>query len=210
MIPAISKRTLQRLPTYLSYLKSLPGSGEDSISATAIAEGLELGEVQVRKDLALVSNRGRPKIGYIRSELIADLEEFLGYNDVTSAVLVGAGQLGKALLSYDGFRNYGINIVAAFDVNTSIVKSVYCDKQVFHLSKLEDLCKRFKIHIGIITVPAKEAQEICDLLVKSGIKAIWNFAPVHLQVPEGILVQNENMAASLAVLSNHLSERFPQ
>lgn len=208
MTPAISKRALQRLPTYLSYLKSLPGSGEDSISATAIAERLELGEVQVRKDLALVSNRGRPKIGYIRSELIADLEKFLGYNDVSSAVLVGAGQLGKALLSYDGFRSYGINIVAAFDISPSIIQSVYYDKQIFHLSKLENLCKRFKIHIGIITVPAKEAQEICDLLVKIGIKAIWNFAPVHLQVPEGILVQNENMAASLAVLSNHLSERF--
>lgn len=207
MTQSISKQALQRLPTYLTYLRSLP-KDEGAISATAIAEALGLGEVQVRKDLAFVSNRGKPKIGYVKSELIYDLEQFLGYNDVTSAILIGAGQLGKALLSYEGFSNYGINIIAAFDSSPVSAHTVYCGKQIFPMEKLPNLCQRFQVHIGVITVPADQAQSVCDLLVRYGVKAIWNFAPALLHVPDGILVQNENMAASLAVLSNHLSEIY--
>lgn len=204
----ISKATLKRLPTYLSYLKALPADASANISATALAAGLHMGEVQVRKDLALVSDGGRPKIGYNREHLIADIENFLGYGNSNDAVLIGAGKLGRALLGYGGFAEYGLNIVAAFDANDTLIGTTNGGKPIMHLSRLGEVCQRYKIKIGIITVPAEYAQGVCDLLIENGILAIWNFAPKHLNVPDGILVQNENMAASLALLCKHLNERM--
>lgn len=204
----ISSATLKRLPIYLNYLKSLPQDRPANISATALASALGLGEVQVRKDLASVCEGGKPKIGYIVEDLISSIEEFLGYKDTNDAVIVGAGKLGKALLDYTGFKNYGLNIVAAFDIDAALQGKTETGKSIFALDKFEDLCRRLKIKIGIITVPANCAQEVCDMMVKNGIKAIWNFAPTHLNVPDDILVHHENIAASLAVLSNHLTERL--
>lgn len=206
MTQNISKHTLQRLPMYLSYIKGLPEDAPKNISATTIAEALQLNDVQVRKDLASVSSSGKPKVGYNVKDLIAELETFLGYNDIDNAVIVGAGSLGKALLNYSGFKAYGLNIIAAFDLCEEPTE--FQGKTVFPIAQLESFCRKVNIHIGIITVPASSAQEICDLLVNSGIRAIWNFAPVHLVVPDGILVQNENMASSLALLSNHLREQM--
>lgn len=203
----ISKATLKRLPTYLAYLKSLPEDSSAHISATALAAALGMGEVQVRKDLALVSNGGRPKIGYLREGLISDLEEFLGYANTNDAVLVGAGKLGRALMSYNGFAEYGLNIVAAFDADEALMGTLKSGKPIMHMSRMEEFCKKHKIRIGIITVPSEYAQEVCDRMIESGIQAIWNFAPKHLDVPDHILVQTENMAASLAVLSKHLQEQ---
>ena len=200
----ISKQTLQRLPLYLSYIKALPADAPKNISATMIAEALQLNDVQVRKDLASVSSSGKPKVGYNVKDLVAELESFLGYDNVDDAIIVGAGSLGKALLNYGGFKAYGLNVLAAFDLCEEPVE--FQGKTIFPIDQLESVCRRMNIHIGIITVPAASAQEICDSLVKSGVRAIWNFAPVHLVVPEGILVQNENMASSLALLSNHLRE----
>ena len=204
----ISRATLKRLPTYLSYLKALPSEASANISATALAAGLHMGEVQVRKDLALVSDGGRPKIGYNREHLIADIENFLGYGNSNDAVLIGAGKLGRALLGYGGFAEYGLNIVAAFDANDTLIGTTNGGKPIMHLSRLGEVCQRYKIKIGIITVPAEYAQGVCDLLIENGILAIWNFAPKHLNVPDGILVQNENMAASLALLCKHLNEHM--
>jgi len=195
-----------RLPSYLSYLKSLPEGDNEYVSATTVAMALGLNDVQVRKDLACVSKKGRPKLGYVTEELIKDIESFLGYDDLNDAIIVGAGRLGGALMSYDGFKEYGLNIVAAFDVDESKVGTEICGKKVLPMDKMAELCERMKIRIGIITVPAHAAQMVCDMLVKSGIYAIWNFAPTHLKVPDNILVQQENMAASLAVLSVHLAE----
>ena len=177
----ISKATLKRLPTYLAYLKSLPEGSSVNISATALAAGLHMGEVQVRKDLALVSSGGRPKIGYNRAAL---------------------------MLGYSGFAEYGLNIVAAFDENDAIIGTSKSGKPIMHLSRLGEICRREQIKIGIITVPAEQAQGVCDLLISNGILAIWNFAPKHLNVPDHILVQNENMAASLALLCKHLNEQM--
>ncbi len=204
----ISKQALQRLPVYLNYLKSLPDNDPVNISATAISEALHLHDVQVRKDLAIVSTGGRPKIGYVTKDLIADLQRYLGYDNAENAVVVGAGNLGRALLSYEGFGAYGLNIVAAFDIDEALAGQTVRGKEIFLVAKLEDLCERLKIRIGIITVPAVAAQQMCDRLIRGGVLAIWNFAPVHLNVPEGVLVQNENMAASLALLSKHLSEKM--
>ena len=205
----ISKLTLQRLPVYLNYLRRLPEGLYPHISATAIAAGLGLGEVQVRKDLAAMSNgHGKPKAGFIIEELINNMEETLGYHNSNDAVLVGVGSLGRALLGYGGFAECGLNIVAAFDANPALAGKTVSGKRVFPMEKLRDMCSRMGVHIGIITVPAGAAQGVCDALVSAGVLAIWNFAPVHLQVPADILVQSENMAASLALLSNHLRDRF--
>ena len=123
-------------------------------------------------------------------------------------MLVGAGRLGKALLAYEGFGEYGLNIVAGFDTDPLAVNTEVGGKRILPMDRLEDLCRRMKVRIGIITVPGEHAQAVCSLLIKSGILAVWNFSNVHLDVPEGILVQNENMAVPLAILSNHLKERF--
>ena len=204
----ISRSTVKRLPTYLTYLKSLPADGATHISATAMAAALGMGEVQVRKDLALVSDGGRPKIGYLRADLIRDLEDFLGYGNTNDAVLVGAGKLGQALLGYGGFAEYGLNIIAAFDSDEDRLGTDKSGKPILALHQLEDFCKGHSVRIGIITAPAANAQAVCDRLIAGGIEAIWNFAPKHLDVPEHILVQTENMAASLALLSKHLTERL--
>lgn len=203
---SISKQTLLRLPSYLSYLKSLPEGDNEHVSATMIATALGLNDVQVRKDLACVSKKGRPKLGYVTGDLIKDIESFLGYDDLNDAIIVGAGRLGGALMSYEGFKEYGLNIVAAFDTDERVVGTEICGKKILPMDKIKDLCESLKIRIGIITVPAHAAQKVCDMLVESGIYAIWNFAPTHLKVPDNILVQQENMAASLAVLSAHLAE----
>lgn len=201
----VSKSVLKRLPVYLSYLRSLPESGTPYISATALANALGMGEVQVRKDLALVSDGGRPKIGYFRESLIEDISQFLGYDNTTDAILVGAGKLGQALLGYGGFEAYGLNILTAFDVNPAQTQE---GKAILPMEELESYCRANQILMGIITVPAQYAQQVCDRMIACGIKAIWNFAPVHLDVPGNILVQNENMATSLAVLSMHLQAQI--
>ena len=205
----ISKSVLKRLPVYLAYLKSLPDDSPPYISATALANALGMGEVQVRKDLALVSNGGRPKIGYLRENLAEDINQFLGYDNTTDAILVGAGKLGQALLGYSGFDAYGLNILAAFDVKPAADRTED-GKLILPMEELESFCRTHKILMGIITVPADHAQEVCDKLIACGIKAIWTFAPVHLEVPENILVQNENMATSLAVLSMHLQAQIKE
>ena len=174
----ISRQALRRLPFYLDYLKKKQAAND-----------LKLNEVQVRKDLASVSvTGGKPKTGYVAAELIRDLESFLGYDNTKEAVIAGAGKLGQALLSYKEFDRYGLNIVAAFDTDESIIDS----KRILPAD------------IGIICVPPECAQSVCDKMVASGILAIWNFAPVHLSVPTGVIVQYENLAASLAVLSQNL------
>ena len=203
----ISKSVLKRLPGYLAYLQSLPDGTATYISATALANALGMGEVQVRKDLAQVSDGGRPKIGYLRERLIEDISQFLGYDNTTDAILVGAGKLGQALLGYSGFEAYGLNILAAFDVFPPSDKTDD-GKAIYNISELENFCKSHNVLMGIITVPAPFAQQVCDKLIENGIKAVWNFAPAHLDVPDNILVQNENMATSLAVLSMHLQAQI--
>lgn len=205
----ISKSVLKRLPGYLAYLKSIPDGQYTNISATALANALGMGEVQVRKDLAMVSDGGRPKIGYLRESLIDDIEQFLGYDNTTDAVLIGAGKLGQALLGYGGFDAYGLNILAAFDVNPITTRTDE-GKPICHIDELDTFCRTHKVLMGIITVPAEHAQAVCDRLIQCGIKAIWNFAPIHLEVPDKILVQNENMATSLAVLSMHLQANMKE
>lgn len=198
----ISKATLNRLPSYLKYLYQLDKLNVATVSSTTIANGLNLNPVQVRKDIALVSSvAGKPKMGYVTKEIIADLEGFLGYNNTHDAILVGVGGLGKAFLGYGGFENYGLNIVAAFDNNEKLVNTKINGKPVYDVGKLQSIVARFNIQIGIITVPSYAAQEVADRMVAAGIKAIWNFASVHLNIPSNVALKNEDLASSLALLS---------
>lgn len=193
----ISKKLLKRLPIYLSHLKSLP---EDSnVSATAMARALGLGDVQVRKDLAKVSGAGRRRTGRSTEQLIQDIEMYLDFAALTGTVIVGAGKLGQALLDYNGFEEAGLNVMAGFDLEPCPECSEN-GKPIYPMHRLEHFCRHYDVHIGVITVPAESAQQVCDALVECGITAIWNFAPVHLKVPDHVLVQSENLAVSLTAL----------
>lgn len=204
---AISRQALSRMPYYLQHLKRLSQEGVSLVSAPCVADAMGLNEVQVRKDFAAVSTtHGKPRSGFVVKELIADMEAFLGYQNVADAVLVGAGSLGRALLSYKGFDHYGLNITAAFDCDQSLWGSEINKKKIMPADRISEICRRLNVHIGIITVPAEAAQTVCDQLVAGGILAIWNFSQARLFAPENILIKNENMAASLALLSNHLKE----
>jgi redox-sensing transcriptional repressor len=201
----VTTQALHRMPYYIQQLRALQSENVETVSAPRIAELLDLNEVQVRKDFAAVSSsKGKPKAGFSVSELIDNMEEFLGYHNTEDAVLVGVGSLAHAILIHEGFKNYGLNIVAAFDTNTNFIGSEINNIKILPADKISNLCRRMKIHIGIITVPAEQAQIVCDQLAAGGVLAIWNFAAVHLSVPDHILVQNENLAASLAMLSKHL------
>lgn len=206
---SVSIATLERLPRYYRYLLDLQQKGEKNISSVKISEDLKLNSIQVRKDLACISSiSGKPKTGFDVDELIRDIASFLGYDNTTDAIIIGVGQLGKTLLSYPGFSNYGLNIVAGFDLNEDVLKQDVNGKKILPMYKLQDYLERTNVHIGIITVPAAFAQQVADLLVNAGIKAIWNFAPTHIIVPDGVVIKNEDMAASLAILSNKLKELY--
>lgn len=202
---SISKQALRRLPTYLTFLKSLPDNYGLHISAATIAAALGQNEVQVRKDLALACSVGRPKTGYLINELIISLERFLGYNGVTRAIIVGVGSLGSTLLGYREFVNYGLQVVAAFDNDPAVIGREVHGKKVMSTDELPEFCKNNPVQIGIITVPQKAAQSVCDLLTDAGLKAIWNFAPIGLSPHENVFIHNENVASSLALLTHHLA-----
>ena len=201
----VSRKLLQRLPIYLNHLKTLP-EDSDNISATAIAAAVGLGHVQVRKDLAKVSEGGRCRTGRSREKLIRDIESYLEYVSPTGTIIVGAGKLGQALLDYRGFEESGLNVMAGFDI-APVARETGTGKPIYPMSRLESFCRCYSVQIGIIAVPAENAQSVCDTLVANGIHAIWNFAPVRLKVPDYVTVQSENLAVSLATLRMQLRSR---
>lgn len=198
---------LRRLPIYFGYLKQIQERGVKIISSSTIAEDLNLHPVQVRKDMALTRVSGKPRTGFKVDDLIEDLARMLDYNNLKNAVVVGTGHLGSALLNYEGFEGYGLNLIAAFDANPEQVGSQIGKVVIQSMEKMRDIIVEHDVKIGVITVPQKAAQDVCDQMVDAGIEAIWNFAPTHLQVPEGVILQNENIAASLSVLSKRLSDQ---
>ncbi len=200
----VPEPTLRRLPLYYQYLKTVLATGREAISCTHIGKDLDLDPPQIRKDLAYTGIRGMPKVGYQIESLLKSLESFFGWNRIDEAFLAGVGNLGRALLKYEGFERYGFKIVAAFDTDPAIVGQSFCDVKVLHADKLPNLCTRMKIRIGVITTGENVAQKIADQMIEGGIRGIWNFAPVAIKVPEGVIVQNENLAAGLAVLSKKL------
>ena len=199
----VSKATLGRIPLYLRYLKSLPPEIR-TVSATASAKELGFGEVQVRKDLAVFCRTGKPKIGYIREELTACLETFLGCQN-GGAIVVGAGKLGTALLSYTGFEEYGCSVLAAFDRSVTTPVTLPNGKPVLPMSELDRFCRENAVQIGIIAVPREAAQEVLNRLCAAGIKSIWCFAPCRLYRPADVTIEYENLALSLAHLKTQIT-----
>ena len=200
--------SVKRLPHYLRLLRSLQNRGRDVVSCTRIADELRLDPTQVRKDLAITGIVGKPRVGYEMPELIRAIEDFLGWNNVTDAVLVGAGHLGTALLGYRGYNDLGIQTVAAFDIDPDKIGKTVYDREIFHIDRMPDLVERLHIQLGILTVPASAAESAVDLMVASGIRGIWNFTPAQLAVPDTVIVENVNLLASLAVLSSRLRTRL--
>lgn len=206
VIKAIPEPTLRRLPLYYQYLKKVRDEKKSEfISCTQIGNDLAILPIQVRKDLGVTDAVGKPKLGYSIDELIAIIEEFLGWNNTKDAYLVGVGHLGTALLGFERFKEYGLNIIAAFDIDREKIGQTIHGVKVFHIGKLDNMVKRMGIKIGILTVPSEPAQDLTNELVHAGIEAIWNFSPVKVTVPLGIIVQHENLASSLVVLSKKLT-----
>jgi redox-sensing transcriptional repressor len=204
----VSEPTLKRLPLYHRFLKELQAAGQLFVSCTEIGAELQLDATQVRKDLEGAGLAGRPRIGYSIAGVVDGLETFLGWKKVNEAFLVGAGSMGSALLGYHKFEECGLKIVAAFDRDPAKTGRKIHGKHVLGLEKLMDLTQRMHVLIGIITVPASEAQGAADLLVAGGIRAIWNFAPVRLRLPEPVIVRNEDLYCSLASLSQKLAQEL--
>ena len=204
----ISKASIARMPLYLHYLQEESSKGAQYISSTVIAQNISVSSVLVRKDLALVSSEaGRPRLGFAVSRLIVDIEKFLGYNNLSAAIIVGAGGLGRAFLGYEGFKNNGLNVVAAFDVSEKLIGTEIAGKIVLPMSALKPFIREHDIKIGIITVPKHAAQEVVNELIDAGVKAVWNFAPAPLRVPKDIVLKTEDLAASLAMLAGKLYRR---
>ena len=204
-VQSISKPTLARMPLYLHFLQEEYSKGAQYISSTVIAQNISVSSVLVRKDLALVSSEsGRPRLGFLISRLIVDIEKMLGYDNLSSAIVVGAGGLGKAFLGYEGFKSNGLDILAAFDVSPSVIGTSVAEKPVLPLSQLKEFVQAHKVRIGIIAVPKAAAQEVLNLMVEAGIEGVWNFAPAPLRVPKEIVLKTEDLAASLAMLAGKL------
>lgn len=194
----ISRPALGRIPMYLRFLKGLP-SDMQFISSTVIAKELGLGEVQVRKDLGALCGSGKPKVGYRRSELIESLQRFMT-GDRVNAAIIGAGRLGKALLDYTGFEDFGISVLAAFDKGITSDTVSESGKPILPMTEFSDFCKANDIGIGIIAVPSDSAQSVSNLFYENGVRLMWCFAPCQLYKPADAVIRYENLALSLAHL----------
>ncbi len=197
--------TIRRYPMYLREIKEMIAHGEMNVSSAVVAEKLGLDPVLTRKDLAMAGVPGRPRLGYPARALEEAIIHALGWDNATDAVLVGAGSLGQALLGYTGFQEHNLSISVAFDADPAKAGMVCHDVTIRPMQELPSLVKRLQLKLGILTVPHVAAQECANALVAAGIVGIWNFTPVQLTVPEGVIVQNVDLAQSLAVLSHTIA-----
>ena len=203
----ISPAVIKRLPRYFRYLRELLETGRTRISSGELSKMMSVTASQIRQDLNCFGGFGQQGYGYNVEYLYGKISEILGVDEGYRAVIVGAGHLGKALMSYVGFKQYGLEIIAAFDSDPSLWNTAFNGITVFPPEKMADIAERLKLHIGIITVPAPHAQEVCDRLVEAGVRAIWNFAPVDLVLPEGVAVNNVHLSDSLHILSYRMNEK---
>lgn len=201
----VPEPTLRRLPWYLSNVKLLRKRGERFVSSTQISKEINIDASQIAKDLSYVNISGRTRVGYEIDTLIAVLEDFLGFTNIHKAFLFGVGSLGGALLRDSGLNHFGLEIVAAFDVNPDLVGTALNGIPIYHSDDFEEKMQAYDVNIGVLTVPIGIAQKITDTMVAGGIKAVWNFTPFRIRVPEDIVVQNTSLYAHLAVMFNRLN-----
>lgn len=204
----IPEASLRRLPIYYRSLQEMMTAGVAQVSCADLARVLGLDPTQVRKDIEMTGIVGKPRVGYPLGELVRWIENFLGWNRPKEAVLVGAGSLGSALLGYQKFARHGMQIVAAFDIDPEKIGQRIHGREVQPLLSLPDFVRRTQTLVGVIATPPAAAQSVTDLMVSGGIRAIWNFAPAHIQVPAGVILQNEDLYHSLASLSFKLESRM--
>lgn len=200
--------TVKRFPSYLRILRQCQGEGMEFISATVLAEELGLKPIQVRKDISYTGIEGKPKVGFVVSELIDYITHSLGWDNATKALIVGVGNLGKAISMYEGFAAYGLSIVAAFDSDPGKIGTKVGELVVKSMDELKPFVESSGISIAVITVPASSAQSVADTLVGCGIKGIWNFAPKDLKIPGDVVMQRTDLATSFAVLSVKMRKMF--
>ena len=205
--PSIPEPALRRLPWYLSYVKLLKNKGELYVSSTQIAKEINVSASQIAKDLSYVNISGKTRVGYDISLLIDVLEDFLGFRSMHRAVLFGVGSLGAALLSDSGLEQFGLKISSGFDVNPELAGKKINEIPVYHSDEFIERNKIIAANIGILTVPAEFAQQVANYMVDGGIRAIWNFTPFRIRVPEGIVLQNTSLYAHLAVMFNRLKNK---
>lgn len=201
----VPEPTLRRLPWYLSIVKLLKKRGETYVSSTQISKEISIDASQIAKDLSYVNVSGRTRVGYEVDSLIRVLEDFLGFTDIHKAFLFGVGSLGGALLGDSGLAHFGLEIVAAFDVNPKKVGTSINGIPIFHSDEFLNKMQEYDVNIGVLTVPIEIAQQITDTMINGGIKAVWNFTPFRIRVPENIVVQNTSLYAHLAVMFNRLN-----
>lgn len=201
----VPEPTLRRLPWYLSNIKLMKEKGEQYVSSTQISKEINIDASQIAKDLSYVNISGRTRVGYNIDALIEVLESFLGFTNMHKAFLFGVGSLGAALLQDSGLQHFGLEIVAAFDVNPELVGKDLSGIPIFHSDEFEAKMNEYDVNIGVLTVPINIAQEITNKMVDGGIKAVWNFTPFRIRVPENIVVQNTSLYAHLAVMFNRLN-----
>jgi redox-sensing transcriptional repressor len=194
--------TIRRYPIYLRAIKSMMAAGELHISSAVLADRLGLDPVLTRKDLAMAGVPGKPRRGYPSKELCEAINRSLGWDSVTDAALVGAGSLGMALLGYSGFEEHNLSIAVAFDSDPAKINMKIHGVKVRPMEDLPRLVRRLQLKIGILTVPNSVAQDCADKLISAGVKGIWNFSSIQLEVPDDVTVQNVDLAQSLAVLSH--------
>jgi redox-sensing transcriptional repressor len=199
----IGDKMVKRYPLYVRVLREMAAQGETFASGAVVAKALELDPIVVRKDLSKTGVRGKPRLGFPVTEIIAAVERYLGWNAATEAVLAGAGRLGSALLGYPGFQYQGFKIVAAFDANPKKSGKI-AGIPVYPSAQIAEIVRKLNVSLGILTVPGEHAQNVADAMMAGGIRGIWNFTPTQLSVPTDVIVKREDLAAGLAVLSHRL------
>lgn len=174
------------------------------VSSTRLSKETNIVASQIAKDLSCVNIVGRTRVGYDIDNLLEVLEDFLGFKKIHKAFLFGAGRLGGALLKDTGLKQFGLEVVAAFDNNPKLVGRTISGVPVYHISEIGAKMSRHNVKIGVLTVPIDNAQEVADRMVVWGIKAIWNFTPLRIRVPDDIVVQNTSLYAHLSLMFNRL------
>ena len=189
----ISEKVINRLTLYHCILQDFITKGEEYISSKQIATLLNIDDSQVRKDINILNNSGKSRVGYIVKELKTSIEKTLGFSKTKKAFIIGAGNLGMALAKYDNFTSYGLNILALFDNDETKIGNEINSKKILNIEELPKFATEHSVEIAILTVPGKYAQKTAEFITKSNIKYIWNFTPTVLEVPSGIQVWNENL-----------------
>lgn len=202
----ISQATIDRLPLYFRTLRLVENEGIAIISSDELGRRLDITPEQIRKDLATFGQFGRKGIGYDVRELKERISNILGLHNHWRLAIVGVGHLGGALANYVNFASLGFSVVALLDNNKKIVDGEVNGIKVYDTADINEVIAKTAADIGVITVPAAEAQSVADMLVAAGVKGIWNFAPIKLSVPHGVPLVNEDLSVGLSALSYHMSQ----